>query len=363
MFAVIEKIHASEHLPGNLAARALAGSWRTSPPPLELEPAELEKVAPLLLHSGAGALLWWRLQNSHLRASRELRDDLTNIRQIYGLKFAQRERQLGQVLRICQSFHIDSLLIKGWAIAKQYPNGGLRPTGDIDLCVAPARVAELKRRLFKNSAIDCAIDLDHTEITHFGGLDFGELYERSLCEEVDGVTIRIPCPEDHLRILCLHALKHGAWRPLWLCDIAVALESRPQKFDWERCLGRDPKHAWWIICALALACRLLGADGSSTPAMQGITGLPQWMVTAVLKQWNSCRSPVLPPFKSQMRNSSHDIHTILQVLKARWPNPIQATVDCNGAFTNRDRWVSQVQHCAERAWRVMNGGLKANMDS
>jgi hypothetical protein len=49
--------------------------------------------------------------------------------------------------------------------------------------------------------------------------------------ELNGAKIRILGAEDHLRLLCLHLLKHGAWRPLWLCDVAAALESRPSSFD------------------------------------------------------------------------------------------------------------------------------------
>ncbi len=50
---------------------------------------------------------------------------------------------------------------------------------------------------------------------------------RSQLVNLDGVDVRVPGLEDHLGILCLHLLHHGAFRPLWLCDIAAALETRP----------------------------------------------------------------------------------------------------------------------------------------
>jgi hypothetical protein len=345
---------AEKYSRGNAVANILAGSWRLSPPRLNIEREEFKGTVPLLLNSGAGALAWWKLKQSPLPVSRETRASLKNVRQIYGLQSVIQERQLTQVLRFCNGLGINALIIKGWAIAKQYPNSGMRPAGDIDLCVATARISELKQKLATTPVTDCAIDLDHTEITQFGGMDFDELWEHSVCEEVNGTPIRMPCPEDHLRILCMHALKHGAWRPLWLCDIAVALESRPEIFDWDRCLGRDRKHSWWIICTLALANQLLGADITGTPAMEAVGKLPPWMVNAVLERWDSCDSPVLPRFASQLQNSSRDMRTILKIVRARWPNPIQATVDCNGAFTKRHRWRFQMQHFAERMWRILH---------
>jgi hypothetical protein len=42
---------------GRLIAKVLAGSWRQSSSPLEISGAELDIVTPLLLESGAGALL------------------------------------------------------------------------------------------------------------------------------------------------------------------------------------------------------------------------------------------------------------------------------------------------------------------
>jgi hypothetical protein len=48
---------------GRLVAQALAGAWRSTPPALELSPAELDRIAPQLLKSGAGALGWWRVRN------------------------------------------------------------------------------------------------------------------------------------------------------------------------------------------------------------------------------------------------------------------------------------------------------------
>lgn len=159
--------------------------------------------------------------------------------------------------------------------------------------------------------------------------------------------------EDDLRILCTHALKHGVWRPLWLCDVAVALETRPLRFDWDRCLGKDRKHAWWTICTLALAHQLLGATINGTPVTDNSSRIPKWLLASVLKQWDRCQSPVMPRFLAHVRYCWGDAQTLREILKSRWPNAIQATLDCNGTFNEGKRWPYQIRHCGERAWKII----------
>lgn len=68
---------------------------------------------------------------------------------------------------------------------------------------------------------------------------------------LEGDKIWVLCAEDHLRFLCLHLLKHGAWRPFWLCDVGMALESRSSNFDWDRCFGENKRRAEWIAPGLS----------------------------------------------------------------------------------------------------------------
>ena len=37
------------------------------------------------------------------------------------------------------------------------------------------------------------------------------------------------------------AVRHGLWRPLWLVDVALLVESLPPGFDWDACLSAS---AW-----------------------------------------------------------------------------------------------------------------------
>src|SRR5207248_9355203 len=122
----------------------------------------------------------------------------------------------------------------------------------------------------------------------FADLDEGgveELYARSRLFALGEVEVRVPGAADHLRLLCLHWLRHHAWRPLWLCDIAAALEQRGAEFAWAVALRGTRRQREWITCALALAQQLLGADVSETPIAARARRLPHWLARTVLKQW------------------------------------------------------------------------------
>lgn len=128
---------------------------------------------------------------------------------------------------------IEPLLVKGWAIARRYPEASLRPYCDVDLCVAPEEYHRAQQVVERWTERDCRIEL-HAGYAKVYDRTWAELLVRSQEVDLDGTAVRLLCDEDHLRLLCLHMLAHGAWRPLWLCDIAVAIESRPNGFDWER---------------------------------------------------------------------------------------------------------------------------------
>jgi len=51
---------------GKLIASALGGAWRASPPAFQLSETELEDIAPLLIASGAAALVWWKIRDSEM---------------------------------------------------------------------------------------------------------------------------------------------------------------------------------------------------------------------------------------------------------------------------------------------------------
>src|SRR5713226_6695336 len=322
---------------GNLVARVLSGAWRVAPKPPNISAAELSAVTPLLNATGDAALGWWRIRNSELATStagRQLHEAYRRFR----LAALVHEREIKYVFSLLRAEGIEPVLVKGWAIARHYPDRGLRPYGDIDTCVRPDQFAKAEQALKCLESIDghyvdlhsgfaklelatgprlnlfsesrrplrlggktgCqetyrrdaeraevsqrkpfsrqqafrvptlvgsfSVRKSPTEVRTLNGALWDELFERSRLVSLGEEKVRVLCDEDHLRILCLHLLRSGAWRPLWLCDVAVALESRASDFDWDLCLGSDPKIADWVACTIGVAHQLLGADGEEQRA-------------------------------------------------------------------------------------------------
>jgi hypothetical protein len=174
-------------------------------------------------------------------------------------------------------------------------------------------------------------------------IGIGEVHARSRSLDMGGVSVKVPAPEDHLRILCLHLLRHGAWRPLWLCDIAAALESRDACFDWDTCLGTD-RRSDWIACAVGLANNLLGANAAGTPAERRAERLPRWLLPTVLRQWGS-HYKFRGPLQAYLRHPAG----LLKELRHHWPNSIEATVNMKGPFNGLPRFPFQVGDTLARA--------------
>ena len=164
-----------------------------------------------------------------------------------------------------------------------------------------------------------------------------------------------------MRIQCLHMLKHGAWRPLWLSDIAVAVENRPSDFNWDLCLGKDKRKADWIACTIGLAHRLLGAEIEDTPVAKRSKRLPRWLIPAVLKQWETpCAADHHPQelMLSTLRNRTG----LLRALRGRWPDPIRATVWMSGPFNELPRFLFQFAYYQAEAARFLTRLPKALMN-
>lgn len=335
---------------GKAVAAMLAGAWRSSPPPCKISAEKAAAAAPLLLASGAGALGWWRFRQASDELPGNVREQLRAAYLDCAIRSAKHEREVAELFLALRSAGVEPILLKGWAIARLYPEAGLRPSGDIDLCVAPEQQGAAQAVLNRPENRQYWVDLDHDELTRFHGRSFEDLYSCSELVALDCTEVRILGPEDHLRILCLHLLKHGAWRPLWLCDVAAALESRSAVFDWHRCLGPDIRQLEWVLCTIALAHVLLGAELGDAP----VAGeLPAWLTASVLKQWNAPYPPNLPVIATDLSRHWRAPGTLLGDLAKRWPNPIQATVDASGDFNRTPRLPFQVRHCLERGIKLL----------
>jgi hypothetical protein len=327
-------------------AQLLAGSWKASPPFSTVSPPELEELTPLLLSMGAGGLAWCRVRQDGARLSPAMQQ-LQQAYRFHSLEAALHERHLKQVIPRLRSAGVEPVLVKGWAIARLYPEPGMRPFSDLDLCVLPEQYRAASAALAGPESPAGNVDL-HLGFGKFGERRADDIFARSHLVRLDDLEVRVLSAEDHLHFLCLHLLRHGAVRPLWLCDIALMLEARANDFDWERCLGHSRRQADWVACTIGLAHQLLGTEVEGTPIARRAKRLPNWLVPAVLKAWGT-------PFQSlgqlavYLRHPVNQLKDLLSELPHHWPNPIEATMTLKGSFNELPRWPFQIGHVFSRA--------------
>jgi len=319
---------------GALVGQVLAGSWRFEPPALQLDPRTLSEISPLLVEAGVGGLIWRRIRGTELATARPaLR--LQHVHRYNTLQNLIHVRSLREALLLLRAHGIEPVLVKGWSLGSLYPEPGLRPFGDIDFCVREYEFPTASA-LVRNSDCRFLVDL-HSGFEKFYDCRTEPLFARSQCVKLDDLDVRVLSVEDHFRFLCLHLLRHGATRALWLCDIAAALEARPAEFDWDLCLGSRRPQAEWVVGAVTLAHELLGVRIEDVSVLRRAKALPRWLVSAVLAEWGT-----LFEFPAQLASYLRQPVALLKQLPRHWPNPIEATINLRGGFNELPRWPFQV---------------------
>lgn len=338
--------------PAEMLAQLLRGAWRAEPPGLALNETQIRAVAPLAVKGGGAGLAYWRLRRVPefaAFAQETLRAEyVTN-----GLRAASVLYHLPLLVNALRDAGIEPLLFKGWAIARHYPELALRPTGDVDLFVSAAqseRAARIVRELqTEGFTVDLHTGTEEAEhSTHVTGRTLDDLYARSVTVPLGVTQVRVLSPEDHLHLLVMHFLRHGGWRPLWLCDIAVALETRPREFDWTRALG-NARTADWIACVAGAAHALLGAQVDDTPIAARAKRIPAWLPRAILREWNDpdyLRHVRPVPLRHLKRNPK----AWRTAFRGRWVfNPIESSVKLGAPFNETPRVWYQARYWLARS--------------
>lgn len=328
-----------KQLRAKLIATTLAGTWRRSVNATSISEAELAEITPLLLGSGAGALGWRRVLNTNLETS-PAASELQSAYQLHTIHALLYQHKIKQAFSLLRIHEIEPILIKGWANARLYPEPGLRPYGDIDLCVRPDQFQSASSVLDTQEGRECWVDL-HKGLGRLDERHWDEFFGRSQPVNLDDVKVRVLGDEDQLHVSCVHLLDHGAWRPIWLCDVATLVESITEKFDWDRCLGNDKRRARWVVSAIGLARQLLDARIEHCPAIVRDTLLPGWLVPNVLKQWERpCIKDHTPP--ELIMKSLRRPGRVPKALVNRWPDPIGSTIRLKGEFNELPRLPFQI---------------------
>jgi len=335
-----------------LISRVLSGSWRSETnPALALSTRELDAVTPLLYDSGAAGLGWLRIRDTPL-AQTPSGELLHQAFRFLALQARIHETKIERVVRSLRVASIEPVLIKGWSIARLYPLPGLRPYGDIDLLVRPEQHLGAARVAAADEFRDCLIDF-HPGAFELADRSIDDLFSRSRRVQCGEEHVRVLSNEDHFALLAIHLLKHGAWRPLWLCDLGLLLESMSSDFDWELCLGKNHRRSNWILSAIGLAQTLLDAS-INDEGISGRASAPAWLVASVLKNWETPFAGAQAPFhhRAPIKSYFRKPRGVIRDLTRRWPDPILATISANGTFGRRRRLRYQIQNCVQRAARL-----------
>ncbi len=315
---------------GSSVALALGGAWRRAPCTLRLADAALAEILPLMLGDGTAGLVWWRLRGSEKAHSR-LAGQLREIYRAGVLESARWETHLRRVVVLLRAGGVEPLLIKGWSSARHYAEPALRPATDIDLCVRPEEMTTAQA-IVRSSGLPVLIDL-HAGIPDLPDRQWDEVVQRSWLVALGDSDVRVLGPEDHLRLLCFHFVRHSGCRPIWLCDIAAAVESLASMFDWDYLLSGNPSLSDWVRCVVGLAGRLLDAR-LPQPARAWREQVPAWLERTVLWRWGAGPRPrsvghyLRHPMDGLMGLRYHGFNPIRGVFQlglspfTRWPMPL-----------------------------------------
>jgi hypothetical protein len=239
------------------------------------------------------------------------------------------------------------VLAKGWGVARLYPRSGLRPYGDLDLHVAPEAYGAAAALLRDHQSRELRVDL-HPGVPRLGR-PWSDVVARSVEVELGATRVRVLGPEDHLALLCGHLLFHGAWRPLWLCDVALILEGLPADFDWTYLRGLPPRQVEEVRLVAILAHRLLGACLDRMPPGAD-ERVPTWLPAATLAAWGRGGHYSLT---TRIALTEADPRRFLEAVRIRWPNPIEATVRWRAPYNDFPRLPYQTLDAAVRGTRAL----------
>ena len=247
------------------------------------------------------------------------------------------ELRAQQAFSLFRASSIEPILIKGLAADRFYPEAKLRNSVDMDLAVSADDFEAATAVSRSAEANGLAIDL-HRELRHLDTVSWNDLFANSHLLQLDGGSIRILRPEDHLRVLCVHWLTDGGTNKNRLWDIYYVINNCLADFDWNRFLNTvDNERRRWLTCTVGLASRYLDLDLTGTPVSDAADKLPQWLIFAVEREWAST-TRLLP-----LHVCLNDPRLLIrQILKRLRPNPIWATVEMEGSFDAKTRIFYQV---------------------
>jgi len=253
--------------------------------------ADLDWAAQVCVAQRLSPLLWRVVQGWGTEGDQwpdRLRDDTLRCK---AQSLMVRPRLRSALLEPLAAAGVETMLIKGAALADRYPEPGLRPMDDVDVLVrsdqhrdavdalhragwrATRRQGpEYSASLAHPSMPGLPVDL-HRELAVPSEAVFrfaaSDLWEASRTVSVFGAPTSVPSPEVELLLLATHAGKpyHNFDRLLWAVDAAVIIDAAARDghpIDWDVLAGLTHRAA--ARSALAVLLTQAGRLGAASPA-------------------------------------------------------------------------------------------------
>ena len=318
-----------------MLVKFLHHSWREKTGELSLSKEELEYITPILIESGAGGLAWNQVRLSSFRET-EFAESLHQGYRFVKLRVRLRELAAERAFKLFRTNGIEPILIKGWTIARFYADNAMRHYSDVDFFIPPDKFNLAQELFLKEAEEEFHLDL-RIGTGYLDEYTFDEVFSRSKLVKLGETDVRVLSHEDLLRVACYHWLHDGGVRFTGLCDIALLVESRPENFDWKICLGGSKTRVNWIVCAIKLSEKMLGANLSGVPDEVKNFKVPKWLIKAVLKQWSRPIRERMYAEPSLFLDLKNPLRFIKSAIKRFPPNPIQSTIMLKGSFNKTPR--------------------------
>lgn len=265
--------YAMHHRPGDAPEPATPAQWQRM-----FALAQEHKLLPLFYEAACG------------QSDPALSPLLASIRRqalMQVMEQTVKTEEFLQLYRRLSAAGYSPLVVKGILCRNLYPNPDLRPSSDEDLLVPPSQFQAVEALLqefgltsvsrqedevsFRKPDSPLHIELHRklfpSEQQAYSHLNnwFENIFSRSLTSEIQGISITVPEPTDHLLYLICHSLKHflhSGFGIRQVCDLLLFTQAHAEELDWGRIIAacRDIRCVSFVSALFRIGTRHLGFD-------------------------------------------------------------------------------------------------------
>jgi hypothetical protein len=254
-----------------------------------------------------------------------------------------REQRTAELFVTFRNAGIEPILIKGISIERFYPKNTPRPAVDIDIAVSPEDYFKAKRLHEDGSLGSFNVDI-HSGLRHLDTREWPIIFERTHLIDIEGVEIRVLCPEDLLRVICIHWLTDGGERKDRLMDVYHIISQQLPDFNWSYCLDSNgPIRRRWVTAVIGLTIQEYPLDIKALPFYKELDDLPFWFVKTARDRWSD--DVKFEPIENTFFKQGQ----FVKQLKRRFPpNAIMATAALGAPIDETTRFPIQVRYFFKR---------------